>query len=86
MTFWQLLWALRGQLFVIILTFVVAWIGEEALMKALKETNSKEKRIKGLVVFIIALGFILLRLDVFNKNWNEFWYWYNLWDMGALAY
>ena len=40
----------------------------------------------GLVVFIIALGFLLLRLDVFNKNWNEFWYWYNLWDMGALAY
>lgn len=86
MTFWQLLWALRGQLFVIILAFVVAWIGEEALMKALKETNSKEKRIKGLIVFIIALGFLLLRLDIFNKNWNEFWYWYNLWDMGALAY
>jgi len=55
-------------------------------MKALKETNSKEKRIKGLIVFIIALGFLLLRLDVFNRNWNEFWYWYNLWDIGALAY
>ena len=87
MTFWQLMQMLRGNLVVGLIWLIACGIGWEAIDRLfIKKDISKESKIKWGIALAIVIWFIITRQPIFDKYWDNFWYWYNLWDVGALAY
>lgn len=78
---------LRGNLVVGLIWLIACGIGWEAIDRLfIKKDISKESKIKWGIALAIVIWFIITRQPIFDKCWDNFWYWYNLWDVGALAY
>lgn len=72
---------LRGNLVVGLIWLIACGIGWEAIDRLfIKKGISKESKIKWSIALAIVIWFIITRQPIFDK------YWYNLWDVGALAY
>ena len=75
MTFWQLMWMLRGCLAIGLIWLVAYGIALEAIERLfIKKGVTKESKIKWRISLIIVVWFIIKRQPIFDKYCNQFWY------------